>query len=142
MALSEHKHRFINWLLTPPAERDPKTQTALAEELGVQKSRLAEWKRDEEFLREWNAQYLRWLSNPSDKMSIIHTLKQTATDPDDPKHVQAAKAFFEIEGSLRPSRGAVDVTVSTKPSDLSDEDLRRLMAAKANDELAKRREAS
>lgn len=141
MALSEQQRRVIAWLLTQKSEREPRTQAELAEELEVSVRTLSEWKRDEEFLREWNAQYLRTISNPGKKMEIMETLLRTATDAEDPKHVQAAKAFFEIEGSLKPQRQGVDVTVTTKPSELSDEELKRLMAMKAGDELAQRREA-
>lgn len=71
----------------------------------------------------------------------MNTLMATATDADDPKHVQAAKAFFEIEGSLRPQKNQVDIKVTAAPSELSDDDLERLMSDKATDELSKRREA-
>lgn len=142
MALSEQQKRFINWLLTVKEEREPRRQEDLAEELGVSAHTLSTWKRDEEFLREWNTQYLRTIGSPETKMRIMHTLQRTATDGEDPKHVQAAKAFFEIEGSLRPTKAQVAVEVSTKPSELSDADLKRLAAMKAADELARRRESA
>ena len=142
MALSPQKQRFIIWLLTPPKEREPRTQAELAEELGVNPSDLSQWKSDEEFLKEWNRQYLRTVGSPETKTRIMQTLLQTATDGEDPKHVQAAKTYFEIEGSLRPSKAQVDVSVTAKPSELSDADLKRLVKLKANDELARRREVS
>ena len=129
------------WLLTPKDEREPKTQSELAVELGVGAPKLSQWKADADFLKEWNAAYLRTISNPGTKMNIMSTLIETATDVDDPKHVQAAKAYFEIEGSLRP-KGSVDVNVQsakTPASELSEEQLQQLLAVKANDEIAARR---
>ena len=140
MSMSPEQDRFILWLLTLRDEREPATQRDLAAELGVDQNTLSVWKRDPEFLTAWNSAYLRTISNPGKKMEIMSTLMNTATDPDDPKHVQAAKAFFEIEGSLRPQKNQVDIKVSaTPPSELTEDQLKELMAAKAADELAARR---
>jgi len=139
----ENRERLLKWLLTPKQEREPKTQGALAEEMGVHPLTISHWKSEPEFLEMWNAQYLRTISAPETKMSIMEALLSIATDADDPKIVQAAKAYFEIEGSLRPARQQVDVQVTAKSvSELSDADLQRLLSAKADDELAKRRDAS
>jgi hypothetical protein len=139
----ENRERFLTWLLTPKQEREPPTQTALALELGLNSAVLSNWKREPEFLEQWNTQYLRTISSPETKMSIIDALRSIATDADDPKIVQAAKAYFEIEGSLRPAKQQVDVQVTARSvSELSDADLQRLLSAKADDELAKRRDAS
>ena len=143
MAMTANQDHFIEWLLVPKAERQPRTQNELAEKLGVTPSDLSAWKRDVEFLQAWDAMYLKTIGSPETKMKIMQTLMQTATDEDDPKHVQAAKTFFEIEGSLRPSKTQVDVNVhGTKPSELTDAQLDELLAAKAGDELSQRREAS
>jgi len=139
----EHRQRFLLWLCTPPAERDPRSQEKLAEEFGYSpgSTALSKLKKDPEFLREWNELYLKTISAPDKKLGIMAVLEQTALDCDDPKHVQAAKAYFEIEGSLRPA-GTTNVNVEpAKPvSGLSDEELEKLLSAGALDELAVRRE--
>jgi len=143
MAMSEMQQDFIEWLLTPKSERKLSTQNELAEYFGVSPSVLSNWKKDTEFIQAWNAGYLTSIGSPETKMSIVQTLMRTAMDQDDPKHIAAAKAYFEIEGSLRPVKSQVDIKVSAKaPSDLSDEELQRLLAERADDELAKRRDAS
>lgn len=139
--MSAKQDRFIGWLMTVKEQREPRTQSALAAELDLDSSLLSAWKRDPDFLEAWNVRYLRTIGNPGSKMEIMNTLMATATDADDPKHVQAAKAFFEIEGSLRPQKNQVDIKVTAAPSELSDDDLERLMSDKATDELSKRREA-
>ena len=65
------------------------------------------------------------------------TLGSKDTDPDDPKHVQAAKTYFEIEGSVKPAKMQVEVSGSAK--ELTDEQLQALIAQKSADELAARR---
>lgn len=140
--MSPEQRRFILWLMTPKDERDPRTQRDLADELGVSGPQLSEWKRDPDFLTEWNATYLRTIGSPESKMKIMNVLLMTATDEDDPKHVSAAKAYFEIEGSLKPTKQQVDISVTAKPSELSDDDLDRLLSERAEDELSKRRDVS
>jgi hypothetical protein len=141
MALDINRRRFLTWLLTHPDEREPATQGLLAEELGTSPYKLNKWKEEAEFLKEWEREYLRTVGNPEVKMKIMKALEQIASDPDDPKIVQAARAYFEIQGTVKP-QGSIEVNVNTKtPSDLSNEELRELMAKKAEDELARRREA-
>jgi hypothetical protein len=42
----ERMATYVNWLLTPPSERDPKTKTALAESLGVSLQTLANYSKE------------------------------------------------------------------------------------------------
>lgn len=114
----------------------------LAAELGTSIAMLAKWKEEPDFLKEWEREYLRTVGNPEVKMKIMRALEQIASDPDDPKIVQAARAYFEIQGTVKP-QGTVEVNVNTKPpTELSDDELRELMAMKAGDELARRRESA
>ena len=140
--MSPEQQEFITWLLKPKDERKPAYQKDLAEQLGVDHKLLSEWKRDPDFLVEWNAAHLRTIGSPSRKSQIMQVLFETATDPDDPKHVQAAKTYHEIEGTLKPKAQQVDIAVTTKPSELSDADLDAMLADRAEDELAKRRDTA
>ena len=132
------KQRLLAWLCTPPTERDPHTLTELADELGVTRRTLTTWKTDDkEFLNAWEKLYLKTIGNPEVKMKIMKTLEQTATDPDDPKHVQAAKTYFEIEGSVKPQK--MEVQVAQRPAkELSDEELAELISINAKSEQEQR----
>lgn len=122
------KQTFLHWLCTPPKEREPKTQELLASQLGIGRETLSRWKEDKEFLEAWEKLYLKTIGNPERKQKIMDTLYKTATDPDDPKHVQAAKQYFEIEGSVKPAKMQVEVTKSA--SNLTDEELDEILAQK------------
>lgn len=132
------KQAFLDWLCTPPKDRELKTMQAFADQLGVERRRLTEWKTtDKEFMEAWEKRYLATIGNPGRKQEIMDNLFRTATDPDDPKHVQAARTYFEIDGSLKPARMEVNVTRDTK--DLSLEQIEELLAVKAANELEARR---
>ena len=105
----------------------------LAEQLGVTRRTLTAWKTDDkEFMEAWEKRYLSTIGNPERKQNIMDTLLRTATDQDDPKHVQAAKTYFEIEGSMKPARMEVEFRRDT--SKLSDEELDALITQKAMNE--------
>jgi hypothetical protein len=130
------KQAFLRWLCTPLKEREPRSLTDFAESIGVERSTLGLWRDDKEFLEAWEKLYLRTIGDPSKKSEIMQTLFRTATDPDDPKHVQAAKAYFEIEGSMKPAR--MEVTVQRPAAELTDDQLATLLAERAEAEKAQR----
>jgi Helix-turn-helix of insertion element transposase len=132
-----HKQRLLDWLMTPPSERDPRQLQQLADELGVERRTLTRWKQDDrEFIEEWEKRYLRTIGSPERKQTIMDTLFRTASDPDDPKHVQAAKQYMEIEGSMKPVRHQIEVT--RNPIDLSDDELDQLLAERISAEKQRR----
>ena len=128
--------RFMKWLCTPPADREPRLKKELAEELGVTHATLNNWQNTPAFLKEWERLYLKTIGDPGVKLRIMQTLERTATDPDDPKHVQAAKTYFEIEGSMKPQKMEVQVTKDAEK--LSDEELDAMLAAHAQSEKERR----
>ena len=131
------KQAFLDWLCTPPKEREPSTMEQLSEQLSVTRRTLTNWKDDKEFLEEWEKRYLKTIGDPSRKSEIMQTLLRTATDADDPKHVQAAKAYFEIEGSIKPAK--MDVQVTQRPAkELSNDELAELAAMHARAEMSQR----
>ena len=127
------KQTFLKWLCTPLKERDPRTISDLADQLGVSRRTLQNWRDDKEFIEEWEKLYIKNIGDPSRKQEIMDTLYRTATDPDDPKHVQAARQYFEIEGSVKPQKMQVEVSGSAK--DLTTEELQRIAAMQAGARL-------
>lgn len=66
--------RLTEWLSTPPEERVPKTQVALAKELGVHETQLSIWK------KELNLQS----ATPSEVTGFIETVKKWADSGKNP----------------------------------------------------------
>jgi len=123
------KQRLLEWLCTPPSERKPTKLTDLAAEFGLERRTLTNWKTvDKEFMEAWEKLYLKTIGNPGRKQEIMDTLFATATDPDDPKHVAAAKQYFEIEGSVKPQKH--QIKIERNPAELSDTDLEAAITAK------------
>jgi len=122
--------RFLDWLVTVPDERDPPNQEAFAESIGLTKNTIGAWKRDADFLVEWERRYRKKVGSPEKQQQVLEALHQTATDRTDPRQVPAARAYLEAVDAIKPKK--VDVTVQTKPAkDLSNDDLAMLLAEAA-----------
>ena len=126
------KQTFLEWLCTPVKEREPGSLLKLAEQIQVDRRTLQNWRDDKEFLEAWEKRYLKTIGDPSRKNEIMDTLYKTATDPDDPKHVTAAKTYFEIEGGLKPTK--MEVSVTRPAASLTDDELDAILAEKISQE--------
>jgi hypothetical protein len=128
---------FLEWLVTPLRDRVAKTQAEFAASVGLDPNQLSTWKKDPEFLREWEAKYLSTIGSPERKMSVLDTLYRTATDPDDPRHVQAAKQYMELAEGLRPQK--IDISLTKSARNMSDEELDSVIQGLAQRELNQRK---
>lgn len=129
------KQIYLDWLLTPKAEREPSTMEALAEAMGVTRRTLTKWKtEDKEFMEAWERLYLASIGSPERKQELLDTLYKTGKDADDPKHVQAVKAYFDIVEGLRPQKVKLEITQS--PTELTDEQLEAAFAAKVLEHIS------
>jgi DNA-binding PucR family transcriptional regulator len=130
------KAAYLDWLCTPVKEREPRTAGALADQLGVHRNSLIKWREEPDFLKAWEKQYRRTVGNPERAQAIMDTLFKTATDPDDPKHVAAAKQYLEAIDAVKPQQ--VNIQVNGSAKDLSDEQLNELIAERAATEAISR----
>ncbi len=128
----------MEWLLTIPDEREPRTQKDLADELGISTNTLNTWKNAADFLADWERRYRKTVGSPEKAQQVLQALHATAIDRTDPRQVQAARAYMEqIEGA-RPQKLDVTVTNGKAAKDLSDEELFAMLADRAEKELADR----
>lgn len=128
----DKQQRLIEWLCTPKRDRDPQTQEQLGKRMRVSANTIARWKREPEFLKLWEAHYLRTVGSPERKQSLMDTLYKTGSDADDPRHVAAAKTYMEIAEGLRPQQ--IEVTVKRPIQEWPDEMLDAVLARHAENE--------
>jgi transcriptional regulator with XRE-family HTH domain len=129
--------RFMEWLLTAPADRVPGVQRDLADELGIDRNLLSQWKNDPDFLAEWERRYRKTVGSPEKAQAVLTELFNTATDRTDPRQVPAARAYLEAIDVMKPRR--LDVTVTKGAAkDLTDDELMAMLAERAEAELAAR----
>jgi hypothetical protein len=128
---------FMDWLCTIPEDRDPRTQKEFAEKLSIVPQTLTNWKNDPIFMADWELQYRKTVGSPEKAQRVIQRLYETAEDRTDPRQVPAARAYLEAIDAIKPKK--VDVTVTKSPAkDLTDDELYRILAERAEQELAQR----
>jgi hypothetical protein len=119
---ADAKEAYVAWLVTPPAEREPKTKAALAEELGVTRTTLMNWQRQPEVADRVHQGALQLLKVERTS-SVLDELYKVATDASrGAQQVQAGKALLEHTRWLmsRIDESALDLDT------LPDSELRKL----------------
>ena len=133
------RQHFLDWLSAIPEDRDPPSMRLLAEKFGLSTQTLTRWKADATFLADWETQYRQTVGSPEKAQRVIERLYETAEDRTDPRQVQAAKAYLEAIDAIKPKK--MEVTVNRPAKDLSDEELYKILAERAEHELRERADA-
>jgi len=135
--LTDPRHqRVLEWEMTPRVNREPATANALAEELGVSARTIRGWKDSPKFQAAWKELFTETAGSLERTKSILDSLFHDATDGDHDKRVQAAKLYFDISKQIAPPEP--EVGPSRHAQDLTDDELRELMAVAASEELEAR----
>lgn len=133
--LEPKQEQYLNWLLVPAPYRQPKTEEAMAEMLGVNDSTLRRWKKKPAFASEWKKRVEELQGSPERTQKLLDTIYDRALGGDN----KAAQLYLQATGRMAPTQ--VNVEHSTKVSEISDEELDALIASVAAGEKAARIEA-
>lgn len=131
------KVRLLDWLTTPPSERQPQSQNKLAEELGVSARLLRMWKAEPTFRALWEKQAKEIIGEPDKVQRLLEQMYEGATNPEETlaSRVRAADLYLKAVDGIRPP--AVDAAAKTA-REMSDAELEALIAQEAQRERARR----
>lgn len=88
----EVKDRYLDWLMAPPAQREPATKELMAEELDVARSTLYVWEDSPEFQEELRQLKSKWgLKFHGEILGRLMDIVSTGTDT---AAIQAAKVLL------------------------------------------------
>lgn len=114
------QNAYVEWIVTPKAERDPSTKQELAEELGVTTVTLRNYARDPRVQREIQKRQ-KGLIRVERANDVLDSLYRQAVDVDNPRSVTAAKTLLEwMDRTL-------DVVEELELETMSNEELARLV---------------
>jgi transcriptional regulator with XRE-family HTH domain len=137
MELSDpRKVRLLEWLTTPPIERSPRTQKELADELMVSPRTIRDWRDDDRFRRVWEKRAKEVAGDPERIQRVLNALFDAATDPQARDRVAAGKLYLESINAIKPP--TVEVSVTRKLEELSDDELNAMIAKGAAELQAER----
>ncbi len=86
------KEEYLNWLMSPPSEREPKLKLEMAEKLGVAPSTLYAWESTTEFQDELRTLKIKW--GVKFHGEILGRLMQIVTTGTDTAATAAAKVLL------------------------------------------------
>jgi hypothetical protein len=130
------KMKFIEWLCTPAAARQPPSQQALAKEMNMQVRTLNRWKTEPDFKEVWNLRATEVIGPPDRAKEVLDSLFEVARNRNARNHVQAAKLYLEAIDAIKPRQ--INVAVSHDASKLTNEELDVLIALGAAELKAER----
>lgn len=123
------KMLFIEWLTTPPPDRDPSTEEEFAATIDVHPKTLYNWKRDPEFKGVWHAETDKVVGGEDRRQAIMDALFEAASDPNNPRMVSAAKEWRQWVEQMSPPAAEGGEVVATKRIELlTDEEIEDLLA--------------
>lgn len=131
--LTQKQVDFIEWLCTPPAIREPKTQVEYARSVHCHHKTLAAWKRDLDFKRAWDHRLTELQVDPENLEAVMAALFSKALKED----TKAISMWMDVYRQFRPPPEP-EVEEVTVLSDLSDDDLQALIAGEVAAEREKR----
>jgi hypothetical protein len=124
-ALTQDHQRYLDWLCTAPAERQPATKKAMADALGVDITTLRRWEKKSFFREEWQKRVDDIQGSPERTQQLLDTLYKKALDGD----TKSAQLYLQATNRMAPP--TVEIKSDRKASDLSDTELDQLIGAMA-----------
>lgn len=129
--LDSRQLTYLEWLVTPSSERLPKTQAELARTIGVDPTTLRRWEKRPDFKKEWDKRVAEIQGSPERTQRLLDALYAKALGGDN----RAAQLYLQATNRLMPAAPQSQTTVA---SELSDEELDRLLVSLAEREQSKR----
>jgi hypothetical protein len=122
------KMRFIEWLTTPPAMREPRTEEEFALTVDVHPKTLHNWKHDPEFKAVWHGETDRVVGGDDRRQAVMDALYEAASDPNHPRMAAAAKLWFDNLKAMSPENEPGQVVATKRLELLTDEEIEDLLA--------------
>jgi len=132
--LMDARHeKYLEWLVTPAANREPKTQAEFARMLGVDTTTLRRWEKKDWFKSEWDRRVSEIQGSPERTQKLLDALYLKALEGDN----KAAQLYLQATNRLLPPQTVIN---TSKASDLSDEELDALIVSIAEHQSKRKTE--
>jgi len=129
--LDSRQTQYLEWLVTPSHERVPRTQGEMARLLGVDPTTLRRWEKRPMFKSEWDKRVNEIQGSPERTQRLLDALYDKALGGDN----RAAQLYLQATNRLVPQ---VTINNTSNVSELSDEELDKLLSGMAEREQSRR----
>ena len=123
------QQRVLEWLVTPPGLRDPKTKTALAAEFDVSHRTLNGWIKTKRFQEAWEEASRDVVGGLDKVQEVLEEMRTQALDNTNRNQVSAAKLYLDAVGAIKPPEKKVSISLTREElAEFSDEQLDQMIA--------------
>jgi hypothetical protein len=126
--LDQRQENYINWLCTPPQEREPASKEAYAASVGVNVSTLRRWEKKDVFRKTWQSKVDDVQGSPERSQRLLDTLYEKALSGD----IKAAQLYLQATNRMAPP--SVTLKSEKATTELSDSELDELIGLLAQRE--------
>ncbi len=125
MILTPPQVEYLDWLCTPPGEREPSSKMKMATHIGVDVKTLRRWEKKPAFRKQWEERVADIQGSPERTQSVLDMLYSKAMDGD----TKSAQLYLQATNRMAPP--TIEVKSDRKTTEMSDEELDELIAAMA-----------
>ena len=125
LILTPAQTEYLDWLCTPPGEREPSSKMKMAAHIGVDVKTLRRWEKKPAFRKQWEERVADIQGSPERTQSVLDMLYSKAMDGD----TKSAQLYLQATNRMAPP--TIEVKSDRKTTEMSDEELDELIAAMA-----------
>jgi hypothetical protein len=125
LVLTAPQQKYLDWLCTPPMERQPGSKTKMAVELGVDVKTIRRWEKKPAFRDQWQERVDDIQGSPERTQGVLDMLYTKAMDGD----TKSAQLYLQATNRMAPP--TIELKNDRKAAELSDSDLDELIVALA-----------
>lgn len=100
LIMPDRQQQFLQWLLTMPEDREPRTLKAYAEQNKVHVQTLYTWKKDPSFRERWDKALAELNISPDRTQDVINALFKNAKAGD----TKAAELYLRMVDKISPPK--------------------------------------
>jgi hypothetical protein len=125
LVLTAPQQKYLDWLCTPPMERQPGSKMKMAVELGVDVKTIRRWEKKPAFREQWQERVDDIQGSPERTQGVLDMLYTKAMDGD----TKSAQLYLQATNRMAPP--TIELKNDRKAAELSDSDLDELIVALA-----------
>lgn len=120
--LTQDQERYLEWLLTPEASRNPSTKVGWANQNGYAEQTCRNWEKKKQFIERWKMGIEGLNQSPEKTQRLLDALYDRGLDGD----TKSAELYLKATGNLTTS-STLNIKNETALKDVSDDDLEKMI---------------
>ena len=122
LLLNSDQEAYLEWLILPEYERNPKTKRAWAEQHGYHWNTVSAWEKKKAFVERWRLGVEGLAQSPERTQRLLDALYSKGLDGD----TKSAELYLKATGTLK-NQTQIDVRSTTSVKDITDDELEKMI---------------